>query len=861
MEILNAFSSDLGNWLGVEDSGLFNFKPSVRPVPLEVHIQAIFIMVILCYFLKYEGYPGKYYCPRMNSMNKPAYAAICTHSPTKPVLIFVSSRRQTRLTALDLIQFGASDESPRQFLNMAEDSLQMVLSQVTDQNLKHTLQFGVGLHHAGLNDRDRSLVEELFANNRIQVLVCTSTLAWGVNLPAHLVIIKGTEFFDGKAKRYVDFPITDILQMMGRAGRPQFDQHGKAVILVHEPKKSFYKKFLYEPFPVESSLREHLQDHINAEIVSGTICHKEDAVHYLTWTYLFRRLGMHESRHWAGFTRHGEECHGHEPNIYGMAGHRTAISAVALGIGQGMPLQQFVLRMEYGHVNNKKERSVMADSEGMGVMLEGMIAIDPFPHQRVVNPAYYGLEDTESETLNLYLSRLVQNTFQDLEDSGCIKVTENSVESTMLGSIASQYYLSYTTVSMFGSNIDSDTSLEIFLHILSGASEYDELPVRHNEENFNEALSERVPYPVDKHRLEDPHVKANLLFQAHFSQLELPISDYITDLKSVLDQSIRIIQAMIDICANSGWLSSTLTCMHLLQMVMQGLWFGRDSSLLMLPSMNVDLASSLSRRGISDVQQLLGLPKAELQMLLDNFPASRLYQVLFFSFKSSLVTDLCPIIMERSSYLHREVACGCPVGNSKRPIDLQHFPLIEVRLKLQQRDGDSAKSTSLTIKLEKINSRHATSKAFVPRFPKVKEEAWWLVLGNVSTSELYGLKRISFTNRLVTRMDLPLVLNNLQFTLKWYQSDLTILRYDEMNATHEFLLELVSAQSELFQTILRVFEDGDRSTVENSVDENWSKVIREESPERCENERIVDPFSAETPYEGEHFDTVDDPRL
>ncbi|XP_061953450.1 DExH-box ATP-dependent RNA helicase DExH14 isoform X3 [Populus nigra] len=270
-----ANASDLADWLGVGEIGLFNFKPSVRPVPLEVHIQ---------------GYPGKYYCPRMNSMNKPAYAAICTHSPTKPVIIFVSSRRQTRLTALDLIQFAASDEHPRQFLSMTEEVLQMVLSQVTDQNLRHTLQFGIGLHHAGLNERDRSLVEELFANNKIQVLVCTSTLAWGVNLPAHLVIIKGTEYYDGKAKRYVDFPITDILQMMGRAGRPQYDQHGKAVILVHEPKKSFYKKFLYEPFPVESSLREQLHEHINAEIVTGTICHKEDAMHYLTWTYLFRRL-------------------------------------------------------------------------------------------------------------------------------------------------------------------------------------------------------------------------------------------------------------------------------------------------------------------------------------------------------------------------------------------------------------------------------------------------------------------------------------------------------------------------------------------------------------------------------------------
>lgn len=70
-----------------------------------------------------------------------------------------------------------------------------------------------------------------------------------------LGFLQGTEFYDGKAKRYVDFPITDILQMMGRAGRPQYDQQGKAVILVHEPKKSFYKKVFIQPrrlssFPV-----------------------------------------------------------------------------------------------------------------------------------------------------------------------------------------------------------------------------------------------------------------------------------------------------------------------------------------------------------------------------------------------------------------------------------------------------------------------------------------------------------------------------------------------------------------------------------------------------------------------------------
>ena len=70
------------DWLGIETqegpkSGLFNFRPSVRPVPLECHIQ---------------GFPGKFYCPRMATMNKPTYAAIRTHSPEKPTLVFVSSQ-------------------------------------------------------------------------------------------------------------------------------------------------------------------------------------------------------------------------------------------------------------------------------------------------------------------------------------------------------------------------------------------------------------------------------------------------------------------------------------------------------------------------------------------------------------------------------------------------------------------------------------------------------------------------------------------------------------------------------------------------------------------------------------------------
>lgn len=59
---------------------------------------------------------------------------------------------------------------------------------------------------------------------------------------------------------------------------------------VHDVKKNFYKKFLYEPFPVESNLLTVLPDHLNAEVVAGTIRTCQDAIDYLTWTYFFRRL-------------------------------------------------------------------------------------------------------------------------------------------------------------------------------------------------------------------------------------------------------------------------------------------------------------------------------------------------------------------------------------------------------------------------------------------------------------------------------------------------------------------------------------------------------------------------------------------
>ena len=109
---------------------------------------------------------------------------------------------------------------------------------------------------------------------------------------------------------------------------------------------------------------------------------------------------------------------------------------------------------------------------------------------------------------------------------------------------------------------------------------------------MNSVLAQHVPLPVDPGTFDSPHTKAHLLFQVHFSRGALPIVDYYTDTKTVLDQAIRILQAMIDVAANEGWLTTVLRTSLLLQMVIQGRW-GTDSTLLTLPHLDKSHLSAI----------------------------------------------------------------------------------------------------------------------------------------------------------------------------------------------------------------------------------------------------------------------------
>jgi len=276
-----ANARDLGEWIGVGTHGLFNFPPGVRPVPLEIHIQ---------------GYDVISFEARMQVMVKPTYSAITRHAGgSDPAIVFAPTRKHARLTALDLLTYANSEGKPRRFLQCAEEDLAPFTAKLRESALQHTIKYGVAYMHEGMLPAERAAVEALFSSGAIQVLVCTASLCWGLTLNAKLVVIMGTQYFDGNTTGGSDYPVTDLLQMMGRASTADAnaeDAVGICVLMCHTPKKEYYKKFLYEAFPVESHLDHCLADHLCAEVVTRTIENKQDAVDYLTWTFFYRRLAQ-----------------------------------------------------------------------------------------------------------------------------------------------------------------------------------------------------------------------------------------------------------------------------------------------------------------------------------------------------------------------------------------------------------------------------------------------------------------------------------------------------------------------------------------------------------------------------------------
>ncbi|XP_053856462.1 U5 small nuclear ribonucleoprotein 200 kDa helicase [Vidua macroura] len=636
-------AKDVAHWLGCSATATFNFHPNVRPVPLELHIQ---------------GFNISHTQTRLLSMAKPVYHAVMKHSPKKPVLVFVPSRKQTRLTAINILTTCASDVQRHRFLHCAEKDLVPYLEKLSDPTLKETLVNGVGYLHEGLTAMERRVVEQLFSSGAVQVMVASRSLCWGMNISAHLVIIMDTQYYNGKIHAYVDYPIYDVLQMVGHANRPLQDDEGRCVIMCQGSKKDFFKKFLYEPLPVESHLDHCMHDHFNAEIVTKTIENKQDAVDYLTWTFLYRRMTQ--------------------------------------------------------------------------------------------NPNYYNLQGVSHRHLSDHLSELVEQTLSDLEQSKCISIEdEMDVAPLNLGMIAAYYYINYTTIELFSMSLNAKTKVRGLLEIISNAAEYENIPIRHHEDNLLRQLSQKVPHKLTNPKFNDPHVKTNLLLQAHLSRMQLS-AELQSDTEEILSKAIRLIQACVDVLSSNGWLSPALAAMELAQMVTQAMW-SKDSYLKQLPHFTSEHIKRCTDKGVESVFDIMEMEDEERTALLQ-LPEAQIADVARF--------------------------CN-------------RYPNIELSYEVGDRDNiRSGGPVVVLVQLER--EEEVTGPVIAPLFPQKREEGWWVVIGDSKSNSLISIKRLTLQQKAKVKLDFVAPAAGAQHYTLFFMSD----AYMGCDQEYKFSVDVKEAESD-----------------------------------------------------------------
>ena len=268
-------AKDLGEWIGANKHTIYNFSPHVRTVPLELHIQSFTI----------PHFPSL-----MLAMAKPTYSSITQMSSDKPALVFVPSRKQARATALDLLGACIADDDEDRFLHASVEEIAPLLDRIHERSLAESITHGIGYFHEALTNSDKRIVSHLYSIGALQVMVASRDVCWELTCSAYLVIVTGTQFFEGREHRYIDYPISEVLQMFGKASQSMGNKSSRGVLMVPAVKRDYYKKFLNEALPIESHLQVYLHDAFVSEISTKMIASTQDAVDWATYTYFYRRL-------------------------------------------------------------------------------------------------------------------------------------------------------------------------------------------------------------------------------------------------------------------------------------------------------------------------------------------------------------------------------------------------------------------------------------------------------------------------------------------------------------------------------------------------------------------------------------------
>ncbi|TPX51368.1 hypothetical protein SeLEV6574_g00353 [Synchytrium endobioticum] len=275
---------DIGDWLKSADGSraeIKTFGDEYRPVKLQKEV---------------FGYASKGNAFSFEkSLDYKVMDVISKYSHSKATLIFCSTRKSAQAcaehmakTCSSVVAQGFGVAHPFVKTKHQFENLRQLRNELKDKKLGDNMISGVAFHHAGMVFEDRQKIEQAFLAGTVTVICTTSTLAVGVNLPAYLVIIKGTQQYTSTG--YQEYQGLDIMQMIGRAGRPQFEDSGVAVIMTDTSHKSKYDQMVSGTETIESSLHENLIEHLNAEIVLGTITNMDLAMEWLKSSFLYVRI-------------------------------------------------------------------------------------------------------------------------------------------------------------------------------------------------------------------------------------------------------------------------------------------------------------------------------------------------------------------------------------------------------------------------------------------------------------------------------------------------------------------------------------------------------------------------------------------
>ncbi|XP_024928595.1 DExH-box ATP-dependent RNA helicase DExH17 isoform X2 [Ziziphus jujuba] len=265
-------------WLKVPVQGIKRFGEEMRPVKLTT---------------KVFGYaPAKNDFLFEKRLQNYIFDILMQNSRGKSALVFCSTRKGAQEAAQRISHVAMTFGHSNPFIKDREqqERLREASLSCSDKQMQSYIIYGVGYHNGGLCLKDRNLIESLFLKGDIQVLCTTNTLAHGINLPAHTVVIKSTQHFNKEKGLYMEYDRSTILQMCGRAGRPPFDDTGVVIIMTRRDTVHLYENLLNGCEMVESQLLSCLTEHLTAEIVQLTVSDITRAIEWMKCSYLYVRM-------------------------------------------------------------------------------------------------------------------------------------------------------------------------------------------------------------------------------------------------------------------------------------------------------------------------------------------------------------------------------------------------------------------------------------------------------------------------------------------------------------------------------------------------------------------------------------------